>query len=370
MKVGAFILAGIMVLSSTTYAIPKSDKQLKRTQELVKVIQEKTGFEGRIGNLKPIKRIKVGKDFLISDIETRENIDANDPGVKSQWAITRTNVEALWSQVEQEHTVKVAVIDTGVDYTHLDLKNRVNVSAGYDFVNNDADPMDDNGHGTHVAGIIAAEMNNEEGIVGIAGDLDVEILPIKVLDAEGTGNLDDVAKGIIYAVDQSSDIINLSLGGIDDNIYISQAIEYALDHNVLVIAASGNDNVNCDLYQPAGLDGVYTIGASSLLNTKANFSNFGSSLEIMAPGVRVLSTVPGGGYEAWDGTSMAAPIVSGIAAILKADYPEVDVLTLKEALNTAANDLSIEGKDMLTGYGLIDASKAYDYLNTVDQASN
>lgn len=309
--------------------------------------------------IRPITKIKVGNDYRIDDLSQTNDIVANDPGVQSQWAVSYTNTNHVWPLVEQKDTVYVAVVDSGVDYTHPDLKNRVDLEKGYDFINDDSDPMDDNGHGTHVSGIIAAEMNNGEGIVGVVGTLDVSIIPIKVLDAEGQGQSDIVAKGIEYAVDQGANIINLSLGSPGEDVDIANAIRYAIEKGVFVVAAAGNDNQNSDSYTPSGLDNVYTVGAVNQLKTKARFSNYGNSVEVAAPGVKILSTVLENQYEAWDGTSMAAPVVSGIASIMLAQKPDISVAELAAILNESAEDILEDGKDLKSGYGLPNAEVAW-----------
>jgi len=355
--------AKITRLKGGRYIISSSDSEEELEQKLsamqgIRQIQK----PGKIGLIRPITKIKVGKDFIIDQLSQTNDIEANDPGVKSQWAVSYINANHVWPLVEQKETIYVAVVDTGVDYTHPELVNRVNLEKGYDFVHNDSDPMDDNGHGTHVSGIIAAEMNNNEGIVGVAGTLDVSIIPIKVLDAEGQGQSDIVAKGIEYAVDQGAQIINLSLGQPGEDVDIANAVRYANEKGVLVVAASGNDNQNCDNYTPAGLENVYTVGAINPLKTKARFSNYGNSVEAAAPGVKILSTVPGNEYEAWDGTSMAAPVVSGTAAIMLAHNPGLDVSGLASILNESAEDISKEGQDQKSGYGLPNAEKAWQLL--------
>jgi len=353
----------IAQLQGGRYIISSNDSEEELEQRLsamkgIRRIQKPRN----IGIIRPITKIKVGKDFIIDNLSQTNDIEANDPGVKSQWAVSYTNANHVWPLVEQKETIYVAIVDTGVDYTHPDLKNRVDLGKGYDFINNDSDPMDDNGHGTHISGIIAAEMNNGEGIVGVAGTLDVRIIPIKVLDSEGYGQSDIVAKGIEYAVDQGANIINLSLGGPGEDVDIANAVRYASEKGVLVVAASGNDNQNSDSYTPAGLENVYTVGAINPLKTKARFSNYGNSVEAVAPGVKILSAVPGNQYEAWDGTSMAAPVVSGIASIMLAQKPDIDVDELVAILNESAEDILEEGKDQKSGYGLPNAEKAWQLL--------
>ncbi len=353
--------ARVIPLKSGSYIVAvDKDEESKLEQKLAAVRGVKrVAAPGRIGIIEPITKVKVGRDLIVAGLEQLNDVPVNDPGAKSQWSLAYTQSSSVWQQISQKKTVNVAVVDTGVDYNHPDLKNRVRKDLGYDFVNNDHDPMDDNGHGTHVAGIIAAEANNNEGIVGITGTLEVNIIPVKVLDRDGMGQTDAIARGIEYAADQGADIINLSLGGEGEDPDIAGAVKYALNKGAFVVAAAGNDSRSCDQYTPAGLADVYTIAASNLLNRKAVFSNYGDSVDIAAPGVKILSTVPGGEYEAWDGTSMAAPVVSGIAAMLKAQDPELDIQKLASILNQSAKDVMEAGKDQKTGYGIIDAANAY-----------
>lgn len=347
-------------IETTSDGANNGDKPEKALANIKKIRKNKKSR--KIGIIKPVAKIVVGKNFIIDQIEKNNNIDVNDPGAKSQWALTYTKSNLVWGEVDQKQDINVAVVDTGVDYTHPDLMNRVKKDLGYDFVNDDNDPMDDNGHGTHVSGIIAAQMNNEEGIVGIVGNLDVSIIPIKVLDKDGVGDSITIANAIEYAVEKEADIINLSLGGVEQDEDIKNAINRALEKGVFVVAASGNDKRNCDNYVPAGLEGVYTVAASNPLNKRARFSNFGESVDIAAPGVKILSTVPGNGYEAWDGTSMATPVVSGIAAMLMAQKPDIDIYELKDILSEASKDIMKEGEDISTGAGLVDAKKAFDII--------
>lgn len=318
--------------------------------------------EKKITGMKPINRIKVGSNFIIKGLKSVRGIEVNDPGIKAQWAIGYTNSASVWDKIVPKKVVKIAVIDTGVDYNHPDLKNRVNKSEGYDFVNGDDDPMDDNGHGTHVAGIIAAETNNKVGIAGIMGSIDVEIIPIKALDSSGSGNLKTLRDSIEYAVDKNVDIINLSLGAVSDDENLKSILQYALDNGVFVVAAAGNENQDCNNYLPAGMRGVYTIAASNPLNKPAVFSNYGISVDISAPGVKIISCVIGGEYEAWDGTSMAAPVVTGIAGMLLSHKPELKPEELHEIMNKSSKDISKEGRDDRTGNGLVDALESFRLL--------
>ncbi|WML34220.1 S8 family peptidase [Clostridium sp. OS1-26] len=311
-----------------------------------------------VGIVTPIGKTPVNRNATVTDITLNTDTPVNDPGYKYEWAITATEANKAWTLVNQKRQVKVAVLDTGVDYTHVDLKNRVLTDLGYNFIDNSKNVLDDNGHGTHISGIIAAEANNKQGIVGIAGTLDVKIIPVKVLDKNGEGDSDKIAKGIIYAADKGADIINLSFGTKGTCEEIDSAIKYAKEKGAFVVVAAGNDNSNADLYTPAGDEqDAYTVSAITRQYKKANFSNYGSSIDIAAPGVKIISTVPNG-YAAWDGTSMAAPVVSGVAALVKAENPNLTPDQIAEILDDTATDILSKGKDLQSGYGIVNAYKA------------
>lgn len=314
--------------------------------------------------IKPIDRTAVNDDFALKDVDKNNNVTVNDPGYKYQWYIPYTKADKAWSLVNQKREVKVAVLDTGIDYTHPDLRNKVLVDEGYNFVGNNYNVMDYDGHGTHVSGIIAAEANNSIGLTGVTGNLDVKILPIKVLNADGEGDTISIVKGILYAVDSGADVINLSLGARYKIDLLAEAIEYAKSKGVFVVTASGNDNENSDNFSPAG-DGGYTVAAMNYNYKKASFSDYGNSVKAAAPGVKILSTVPGG-YEAWDGTSMAAPVVSGIAAMLKAENPDLTPAQLEAILNSTATDIIYQGKDQASGYGLVNAYEAVKKVKAME----
>lgn len=302
-----------------------------------------------------------------SSIETKaESSSINDPDYEFQWGVTYTESNKAWSLVNQKKTVKVAIVDTGVDYNHPDLKNRVLTELGYNFVGNNKDVMDDNWHGTHIAGIIAAEMNNNQGITGIVGPLDVKIIPIKVLDKNGQGDSPIIAEGIKYAANKGADIINISIGFKEKDIYIEEAVDYANKKGVLVIAAAGNDNSNSDLYSPAGDKGVFTVSAVDSSYSKASFSNYGSTVMVAGPGVDIISTAPGNSYEYRNGTSMAAPAVAGVAAMLKAENPKLTPEEIQKILIESSKDIMANGKDDYSGYGFVNAYKAVQMVQALE----
>ena len=282
----------------------------------------------------------------------------NDPFISSQYALysgSSYGINALggWSIESGDSSIMIAVIDTGVDYRHEDLSGKV--VKGYDFVNEDYDPMDDNGHGTHVSGIIGGIANNGRGIAGVCHDC--SILAVKVVTADGSGANSWIANGIANAVNLGARVLNLSLGGLDNSNTIRMAVEQAYQQGAIIVAASGNDGSSAPMY-PAALSQAISVGATGRYGDKASFSNYGSSLELAAPGESIYGTVPGNSYEAWNGTSMAAPHVSGAAGLIWSRNPSLSNTQVRQLLASTATDLGSSGRDSYFGYGRIDVRAA------------
>lgn len=353
---------GRYIIISNSMDEAELQKRLSRFKNIRKIENPKN-----INIIKPIEKTPINGNTNISGRIINNDKAVNDPLYKGEWDISYTESNKAWALINQKREVKVAVLDTGIDYNHPDLKNRVLKDSGYNFVNDNSDVMDDNGHGTHVSGIIAAEANNQKGISGITGYLDVKIIPVKVLNSKGEGESDIIAKGIEYAADKGADIINLSFGCQQKSVDIENAIQYAKSKGALVVAASGNDNSICDNDSPAGDEGAFTVAAINRQDTKASFSDYGNSVQIASPGVKIISTVPGGKYEAWDGTSMAAPVVSGIAAMLRAENPSLMPDQIESILDKTAKDIMQQGRDQATGYGLVDAYNALQMVKSMEK---
>jgi thermitase len=235
----------------------------------------------------------------------------NDPRYSEQWALPVLGMPDAWHIWSANMTaVTVAVVDSGVYAAHPDLMGRV--GAGWDFVENDGNAQDTLGHGTGIAGIIAANTDNHTGISGIANN--VRIMPLRVLDGNGAGTYANVAAAIVYATDNGADIINLSLGGANPSSLLEDAVEYAASHNVLVVAAAGNTGTTQVLY-PAAYNDVIAVGAVDSQMQRSSFSSYGSAIDLYAPGSSILTTSHDGGYVLRNGTSFAAAHVSGIAAV-------------------------------------------------------
>ena len=241
----------------------------------------------------------------------------NDPRWTDSWGVAAINAPNIWAFTQGEG-IKVAVIDTGVDANHPDLAGRV--LPGADLVNDDNDAGDDHGHGTHVAGSIAAVVNNGVDVGGVAPH--AQIIPIKVLNASGQGYNADIANGVLEAANLGAKVINLSLGGTDNSETLRRAIADVQARGVVVVAAAGNDGVSTPFY-PAANDGVIAVAAIDQSRRKASFSNYGDYIDIAAPGVAIGSTRKGGGVASMSGTSMASPHVAGACALLMAQYPNL-----------------------------------------------
>jgi subtilisin family serine protease len=319
---------------------------------------------------------------------------SNDPKLSEQWSLHNegqrggkkdADIRALsaWARTTGSNRVVVAVIDSGVDYTHRDLISNIWVRPdrvaeyadeelgtiddrhGYNAVDNSSDPMDDNGHGTHCAGIIGAEGDNNEGIAGI--NWAVEIMPLKFISANGSGTTKDAIEAINYVIDRKRAgvnvrIISASWGSTAKSSALREAIKRAGDEGILFIAASGNSSADSDRvpHYPAGFDlpNVISVAALDRNDRLATFSNYGAkSVHIAAPGVEILSTWLGNQYEEHSGTSMATPEVAGVAALILSLKPKLPVKELRERLLDSVDRLdSLKGK-VSTG-GRLNAARA------------
>jgi hypothetical protein len=292
----------------------------------------------------------------------------NDPYWSDQWGMRIIQADSAWDIHKGSTSVIVAIIDTGIEYTHDDLFEHY-VALGYDWVNEDNDPMDDHGHGTHCAGIAAAVMDNWIGVVGVA---QLSIMAEKVLGADGTGTADDVAQGIIHAADAGANVISISLGSYISSKVIRDACQYAWNKGSILVAAAGNDNVRWRHY-PAAYDTVIAVAATDRYDGKASYSNYGNWIELSAPGGDgedyhdwILSTYLNNWYAWGYGTSMAAPHVSGLAALVWSYEPSLTNQQLREHLRNTADDLGAAGKDPYYGYGRINAYRALNELQPPD----
>ncbi|MFD1514961.1 S8 family serine peptidase [Halomarina rubra] len=279
----------------------------------------------------------------------------NDPRFGDQYADQMVNAPTAWDTTFGDSGVTVAVVDQGVKYDHPDLDGNMAADAGYDFVDSDSDPypdsMADEYHGTHVAGIAAAETNNGEGVSGIGNS---SIISGRALSEAGSGSTADIADAIQWAADQGADVINLSLGGGGYTNTMKNAVGYATNNGSLVVAAAGNDGQGSVSY-PAAYSECLAVSALDPDESLASYSNYGSDIELAAPGTNVLSTWTDDGYNSISGTSMATPVVAGVAGLTLAAH-DLTNSELRSHLKATAVDVGLPADQQ--GSGRVDAGNA------------
>ncbi len=300
----------------------------------------------------------------VSYIELDDMVYAIDAELDNSWGVKRIGAGTVHGAGNKGQTVKVAIIDSGIDYNHPDLS--ANYAGGYDFVNKDSDPFDDNGHGTHVAGTVAA-VDNNAGVVGVAPE--ARLYALKVLGANGSGNYSDVVAAVQWAVNNGMEITNNSYGSsTNPGLTVEQAFDNAYNAGLLHVAAAGNSGNSTgtgdNVIFPARYASVIAVAATDKTDTRASFSSTGTAVELAAPGVSINSTVPRGGYASWNGTSMASPHVAGTAALVLVsgvtDSNNNGRINdeVRQILNATADDLGITGRDTWYGFGLVNALAA------------
>ena len=339
-------------------------------EEMVRAFKENPDVEFAEPNYIAHITITPNDDFFEYQYALHNKGQEIGPSGPSGKAGADINAPEAWEEERGKGEVIIAIIDTGVDLNHPDLKNKI-YSSGYDFANNDPIAQDDHGHGTHCAGIASADTNNKEGIAGVAWNC--KLLPVKVMDKEGYGKYSWISEGIIWASDHNADVINLSLGGEFPSETLKAALEYAYNKGVVIVAAAGNDG-GAVLYPAAYDEYCLAVAATDYNDQRVTFltysweSNFGPEIDVAAPGVRILSTYPVSltppGYlpYAWgSGTSMATPHVAGLAALIKSLKPWLTVKQIMDVIRYSCDDINsgtYPGKDDYLGYGRINMEKA------------
>ena len=286
-----------------------------------------------------------------------------------QWSFSATGVPEAWATGAAGQGVTIAIVDTGVELMHPDLKN--NLVPGYNALTNSTTPganQDNNGHGTHVAGIAAAELNGI-GVVGVA--YKAKIMPIKAMDKDGEGYDDAIAEGIVWAADHGAKIINLSLGSGSETDILTKAVAYAAGKGILLIAAAGNydpqTGTNPGINYPAADPNVLAVSATNQKGQLADFSATGLEVALAAPGSEIVSAWLNSSYAIANGTSMAAPFVAGEAALIWSQHPDWSKQQVIQALETGVRDLGDKGRDQDYGYGLVDVALALGLSTPLEQ---
>jgi hypothetical protein len=319
----------------------------------------------------------------------------NDPQINEQWALAKMGVFDAWDIETGSKDVLIAVIDTGIDYLHPDLVNNIwtneiedldhngylsdadlngvdddgngfvddvfgwdftdapNYPDGGDYLTPDNDPMDEFGHGTGVAGIIAAKANNGFGIAGLAHHC--KIINLRAFTSGGNGEEDDVASAILYAINNGAKIINMSWGDVFVSRVVDDVIRYATSKGVVLVASAGNSSTE-KIHYPSGFEGTISVGATNQEDNLAGFSNFGPSVDLVAPGVDILTTAFDSKFTQSNGTSFAAPFVSAAAALLLSQNPDIGASVVRGNLLKSAVDLGPTGWDEMYASGRLDVN--------------
>lgn len=352
--------------------------RLPRIKTFILTLTQDTSVEEAVAAL----RLNPEVEYAEPDYIASAQLTPNDPFFSYQYALSNTGQEihipgsplgklsadikaaAAWEETTGDQKVIVAVLDTGVDLLHPDLKNKL-ASSGRDFVNGDFDASDDHGHGTYIAGIIGAETDNGLGIAGAAWKC--KILPVKVLDNTALGEYSKIALGILYAADNGAKVINLSLGYTEHSATLRDAVKYAFDQGLVLVAGTGNGGGPVEF--PAAYDAYCLAAAATDYNdARPAWSNFGSEVDVAAPGVSIFSTVPQGFYGPGSvdygfasGTSASAAYVSGLAALIISLKPFLTATQVMDVIRYSADDVNavaFPGKDEFLGYGRINMEKA------------
>jgi subtilisin/minor extracellular protease Epr len=356
-----------------------------KPKDVDQMISELGGFTKHTYHIINAKAVRVPKE-AVETIKENPRVKYIEPDYAVHtlqetlpWGVDRIDAEVVWDYGNRGKGINISILDTGIDYSHPDLAD--NYKGGYDFVNNDPYPRDMNGHGTHCAGIIAAE-NNTEGVVGVAPE--ANLYAVQVLNFLGIGYVSDIIAGLEWAVDNNMDIVSMSFGMPTYSASLEAACDAAYASGVLLVAAAGNEGDGnpwtIEYSYPAAYGSVIAVGATDYSDIVAPFSNTGPYLELVAPGVNIPSTMPtyrvflnlfgvDRYYDTLDGTSMAAPHVAGVAALIlsSANLTNDEV---RNRLISTADDFWLEGFDWAYGFGLVDADEAVKAITSCDSYGN
>lgn len=309
-------------------------------------------------------------EFTEPDYKAEALGAANDPYFTqgAEWHLAKIQAPVAWDLSTGSSSVVVAVVDTGVLASHPDMAGKV-LTGGYDFVANDNDPTDENGHGTAVAGTIAPASNNSVGVAGVTWAS--PILPVRVLDANGSGNYSAICNGIIYAADHGAKVINMSFGGTASSQALQDAINYAWGKQCVLVAAAGNSGNNIAFY-PAACNNVVAVSATDSSDAHPSWSNYGNYVDVSAPGVDILSLYGTNQYAAWSGTSFSSPVTAGVVSLMASANSKLTNTQLVDLLLKNCNDIGAAGYDVYFGNGRVNAFRAVTaaktFTNTADIA--
>lgn len=273
----------------------------------------------------------------------------NDPYYGSAWHLTKIGADNAWSAATGKG-VKIAILDTGVDASHPDLKDRM--VPGYNFYDNNTDTRDVHGHGTGVAGAAAATLNNATGVAAVAGQ--AWIMPVRIADANAYAYWSTVAKGLTWAADQGARVANISYIAAGSST-VRSAADYMKSKGGLVVTAAGNNNRDENISPTTSM---IPVSATDSNDQRASFSSWGNFVAMSAPGVGIWTTVRGGSYQTWKGTSLSTPVTGAVIALMMERNPSLPASQIEQLLYSTAVDLGTAGRDPVFGYGRVNASAA------------
>lgn len=277
----------------------------------------------------------------------------NDIRYSSQWHLPKISAPEGWDITTGSNSEPIAIIDSGVDGSHPDLAGKV--VTGFNFLTDNTDTHDVLGHGTAVAGTAAAGSNNITGVAGLAWEN--PIMPLVVLNSNDYATYSDIAQAITYAVDMGVRVINISIGGSSSSYSLQNAVTYAWNNGAIVFACAHNYSTNSPYY-PAACENAIAVSATTASDTLAGFSNFGSWIDISAPGTSIFTTTKGGGYGSWSGTSFSSPLAAGLAALIFSANPQLSNADVVNVIKQNADDLGVLGFDTSFGYGRINVQQS------------
>ena len=329
---------------------PPGGEILKRNEALNSVLVRVEDEQAFINEIIKEDRVKYAERNGIFHVQYHT---PNDPLWGFQWGPQKIKCPEAWQKEIGSLEVLIAIVDTGISYKHVDLKGHY-VAGGNDWVNDDIDPRDDHGHGTHCAGIAAATMDNHIGIAGVA---QVGVMAEKVCNEGGWCTWFNCAHGITHATAFGADVISMSFGGYLPSTVMRDACQYAWDNGVVLVGAAGSDGLPLISY-PAGYDTVICVGSIGPGQVRSWFSNYGLEMELVAPGEDIFSTFPGNNYAYWSGTSMSTAHVAGVAALVISHFPGWTNSEVRTRLQETADDLGPTGWDDEYGYGVVNAGCA------------
>jgi subtilisin family serine protease len=291
--------------------------------------------------------------FVERDYLARTFATPSDPYFPSQWHLSTIQAPSAWDRTTGAAGITIGMIDSGVESTHPDLSPKL--VTGWNFTTGTSVTGDNTGHGTATAGTAGAATNNGAGVAGVAWTN--PIMPLVVVDSSGNAMYSNMASAITYAADHGVRVMNMSLAGPSGSSTLQSAINYAWNKGSIVVASAGNYGTSTPYY-PAACDNVVAVSATDSNDAIASFSNFGSWIDLAAPGASILTTSTGGSYGSWSGTSFSAPIVAGVAALVLSAKPSLSPNSLVSLLEQNSDDLGASGYDIYYGYGRVNAYKA------------